>query len=140
MDLRSPSSQQVSQSHSAFRSRDHAVREQACRRCERRCRLRHREQHQPRSQRHRREAGLMSDEEQEVFMEDSEAKERSEKNPQGADKRAPDREQGESVPAGANDSTAADAGTTTGGADGAPSQGGAGDAGGGASYGGGTGN
>jgi hypothetical protein len=79
----------------------------------------------------------MSDNE-EVFMEDDEAKERSERNPQGSDKRAPDHKQGESVPEGTNDADADTTSGTTSGASGSPAQEGA-DAG-GASYGGGTGN
>lgn len=80
------------------------------------------------------------DREQDVMMEDDEAKDRAERNPQGADKRAPDREQGESVPDGANDADVVESTGTTGPGGGSPTQGGAGDGGGGASYGGGTGN
>lgn len=87
----------------------------------------------------------MSEEEKDLRFEDTEARDRAEEpeNPQGADKRAPDREQGESVPGvgpgGAGEGAGAGGGGDVGGGGVSDGGGSTGDAG-GASQGGGTGN
>ena len=84
----------------------------------------------------------MGDDSKSLHMEDDEARDLAEQpeNKQGSDKRAPDRQQGKSVPEGGDDLSNPTGGSSGsgGGAGGAPAQDGA-DVG-GASYGGGTGN